>query len=325
MSQSDVPPFTLKGNKYNLNTYIGRTRNFFEIFNPILLFTTDNQLTECKKLLQDYKNNKFTTIDTTLNTKLWDARLRTDAIIHPQTNEKIFLPFRMSCFVPMNLPIAAGMLLSKSLGAGLFWQWYNQSYNVCVNYSNGNKSNQLSNIKIIQAYCMAVAASCSVSYGLNKLLSASQKRFSPSSYYLLSKTIPFTAVATAGALNVILMRYNEIKHGIDIMDKNGNIIGKSNIAGKYAVLQTAFSRLVLPAPILLFPPYVMKGLESLSFVKSRPKLQLPLNIGVMTFFLWFALPGACGLFPQQSSISIKKLEKEFHGLNMENIYYNRGL
>eukprot|EP01083_Nonionella_stella_P225018 800440_1 len=108
MSQSDVPPFTLKGNKYNLNTYIGRTRNFFEIFNPILLFTTDNQLTECKKLLQDYKNNKFTTIDTTLNTKLWDARLRTDAIIHPQTNEKIFLPFRMSCFVPMNLPIAVG-------------------------------------------------------------------------------------------------------------------------------------------------------------------------------------------------------------------------
>ena len=141
----------------------------------------------------------------------------------------------MSCFVPMNLPIATGMLLSKSIGAGLFWQWYNQSYNVCVNYSNGNKSNQLSNSKVAQAYAYAVGASCAVSYGLNKVLLAAQPKLSTSSYYLLSKTIPFTAVASAGALNVILMRWNEMKHGIDVMDKDGNIIGKSKVAGKYAV------------------------------------------------------------------------------------------
>eukprot|EP01083_Nonionella_stella_P186882 685439_1 len=323
--KSMLPPFTLDGNRFNLETYVGRTRNFFELFNPILLLTSNKRLDECKALLEDYKSNKFNTIDATLNTQLWDARRITDAIIHPQTNEKILLPFRMSCFVPMNFPIACGMLLTKSVPAALFWQWYNQSYNVAVNFCNGNKSNQLSNAKIAQAYCMAVAASCSVSYGLNKVLIASKARFSGSSYYLLSKTIPFTAVATAGALNVILMRYNEMKHGIDIMDKDGQIVGKSQVAGRYAVLQTALSRVVLPAPILLFPPYVVKALETTSFMKARPRLHLPLNIAVMTFFLWGALPCACGLFPQQSSLNINKLETEFHSLPMDIVWYNRGL
>ena len=248
-----------------------------------------------------------------------------DAILHPQTGEKIPMLFRMSCFVPMNLPIACGMLLSKSVGAGLFWQWYNQSYNVCVNYSNGNKSNQLSNTKVAQAYAMAVASSCSVSYGLNRLLATSKTSLSASSYHLLSKTIPFTAVASAGVLNVILMRYNEMKHGIDIMDENGNIIGKSKTAGTYAVLQTAVSRLVLPAPVLLFLPFAMKGLMSIPAIQSRTFLHFPLSIGTIAVFSYVALPMACGLFPQQSSLSIKKLEKEFHDLPIKDVWYNRGL
>ena len=248
-----------------------------------------------------------------------------DAIIHPQTNEKIPLPFRMSCFVPMNLPIACGMLLSKSVGAGLFWQWYNQSYNVAVNYSNGNKSNQLSNTKIFQAYCTAVFTSCTISYTFNKALIASSTKFSHSTIYLLSKTIPFSAVAFAGALNVILMRYNEMKYGINIMDYDGNIIGKSKIAGKYAVLQTAFSRIVLPAPILLFPPYIMKGLQQFSFIKNRAYLHLPLNLSLMIFCLYAALPAACGLFPQKTYLNVNKLEKEFHHLPMQTICFNRGL
>lgn len=32
------------------------------------------------------------------------------AILHPDTKEKIFLPFRLSAFVPLNVIIAGGML-----------------------------------------------------------------------------------------------------------------------------------------------------------------------------------------------------------------------
>ena len=34
-----------------------------------------------------------------------------DSTIHPDTGEPVFLPFRMSCFVPTNMILVAGMLL----------------------------------------------------------------------------------------------------------------------------------------------------------------------------------------------------------------------
>ena len=43
--------------------------------------------------------------------------------------EKIFLPGRMAAFVPVNLPVVAGMLLSGPGPTQLVWQWVNQSVN----------------------------------------------------------------------------------------------------------------------------------------------------------------------------------------------------
>ena len=31
-----------------------------------------------------------------------------NAVLHPQTGEKIFLPFRMSAFAPLNIAVVAG-------------------------------------------------------------------------------------------------------------------------------------------------------------------------------------------------------------------------
>jgi hypothetical protein len=48
----------------------------------------------------------------------------------------------MSAFIPANVPIAAGMLLTAPTPFNvLFWQWVNQTYNAGFNYANGNKSN----------------------------------------------------------------------------------------------------------------------------------------------------------------------------------------
>jgi hypothetical protein len=111
-----------------------------------------------------------------------------DAIVHGDTGEKIFAPFRLSAFVPMNIVICAAMLMPNPsvrtpathhcvnpgalasqyspgvrgclawVGCGgqmasqLFWQWFNQSYNVGVNHANRNASNQMSNSQIMLAY-----------------------------------------------------------------------------------------------------------------------------------------------------------------------------
>jgi hypothetical protein len=38
------------------------------------------------------------------------------------------------------------------MASQLFWQWFNQSYNVGVNHANRNASNQMSNSQIMLAY-----------------------------------------------------------------------------------------------------------------------------------------------------------------------------
>src|SRR5437762_13692571 len=97
----------------------------------------------------------------------------------------------------------------------LLWQITNQSLNVAINSSNANKSTPLSTSTLIQSYLLAVSASCSVALGLNAIV-PHLRRISPGTRIVLSRLVPFAAVASAGALNVFLMRGEEIRRGIDV-------------------------------------------------------------------------------------------------------------
>lgn len=44
-----------------------------------------------------------------------------DSTLHPDTGEKILLPFRMSSFVPTNMILVAGMLTPNPSVSGLQW------------------------------------------------------------------------------------------------------------------------------------------------------------------------------------------------------------
>lgn len=57
------------------------------------------------------------------------------------------------------------------------------------------------------------------------------------------------------------MRKSELTKGIEVLDSNNNVVGVSQIAAKRALKETAMTRAVLPAPILIVPPIVMSLLE----------------------------------------------------------------
>jgi tricarboxylate carrier len=301
------------------------------------LFVSSAGLENAKRLVSAYKQGQIKE----MTPELWYAKKVVDSTLHPDTGEPVFLPFRMSCFVLSNLVVTAGMLTPglKTTGT-LLWQIANQSLNVAINSSNANKSTTLTTSMLAKSYLMAVTASCSVALGLNAIVPR-LKNVSPNTRLILGRLVPFAAVSSATALNVLLMRGEEMRRGIDIYpclseeekkkrEEAGEPImslGKSKKAATIAVGETAISRLLNAAPIMVIPPLILVRLERTQWLKSRPRLILPVNLALILTTSIFALPLALGAFPQRQAISASNLEEEFWGRGGQNgkVEFNRGM
>ncbi|KAJ3386546.1 Splicing factor 3B subunit 1 [Lobulomyces angularis] len=312
--------------RYDQSTYIGRLRHFAALTSPLTLFATDKQLNAAKTLITDYQSGKILNVDTE---KLWNAKLLIDSTFHPDTGEKVFLPFRMSSFMPTNLLVLAGMLApNPTIASIVFWQWTNQSVNVAFNYFNANKSTKMTPSETVVAYTSACGSSVAVAVGLSEALKRA-KNLSSGARSILSKTVPFTAVAVAGVANVFLMRRKELIEGIDVRDKEGNVLGKSKEAGKHAITQVAISRVATSFPLLIFPPFIMSQLQKSNFLKSNPRLVGPLNLFTISCCLLGALPAAIAIFPGTAQLPVENVESQFKnfklkdGSKVETVYFNR--
>ena len=151
----------------------------------------------------------------------------------------------------------------------------------------------------MQSYLLAVSASCGVAVGLNSLVPR-LRSLSPNTRLILGRLVPFAAVASAGVVNVFLMRGEEIRKGIDVYpvlsemekakrEKEGNAepvqsLGKSKKAATIAVGETAISRVVNATPIMVIPPLVLVRLQKTAWLKARPRMTLPINLGKFTSF-----------------------------------------
>ncbi|KAK4505787.1 hypothetical protein PRZ48_003752 [Zasmidium cellare] len=327
----------LPASRHDLNTYWGRVKHSADIADPRTLFTSKTGLEHAKSLITQYKQGKIRE----MTPELWKAKKIVDSTLHPDTGEPVLLPFRMSCFVISNLIVTGGMLTPNLSTAGTIgWQVTNQSLNVAINFSNANKSTPMSTSSIVKSYFVAVGASCGVAVGLNSLVPR-LKRLSPATRTTLGRLVPFAAVASAGVLNVFLMRGEEIRQGINVYPAESEAarkkreeanqplepIGKSQKAATLAVGETAISRVLNATPIMVVPPLVLVRLQQTQWLKSRPRMVMPVNLGLILTTSLFALPLALAAFPQRQAIKATSLEKEFWEKGGENglVEFNRGL
>ncbi|KPI35446.1 putative mitochondrial transport protein fsf1 [Cyphellophora attinorum] len=327
----------LPASQYDLSTYWGRVKESAQIADPRTLFVSADGLENAKQLVTLYKTGKTKQ----MTPELWEAKKVVDSTLHPDTGQPVFLPFRMSCFVISNLVVTAGMLTPNMGTRGtLFWQITNQSLNVAINSANANKSSAMTTADLVKNYLAAVSASCTVALGLNAIVPR-LKGVSPNTRMLLGRLVPFAAVASAGALNVFLMRGDEIRRGIDVFpvqtasqkaerEKTGDEVpslGKSKKAATLAVGETAISRVLNSSPIMVLPPLILVRLQKTEWLKQRPRMVLPVNLGLILTTSIFALPLALGAFPQRQAVSATSLEDEFHKRGGEGglVEFNRGL
>ncbi|PSR79742.1 Tricarboxylate/iron carrier [Coniella lustricola] len=330
----------LPESQYDLSTYWGRVRQTAGITDPRTLFVGSKGLEEAKRAIISYKTGQTKE----MTPAIWTAKKIVDSTLHPDTGEPVFLPFRMSCYVLSNLVVTAGMLTPNLTTTGtVLWQVANQSLNVAVNNANANKSSPLSWGKIAQSYFLAVGASCSVAVGLNSLVPR-LTRLPPQTRTLLGRLVPFAAVASAGALNVFLMRGEEMRTGIDVYpvlsaadkqrlaaegkaENDVPSLGKSKKAATLAVGETAISRVLNSSPIMVLPPLILMRLQKTQWLKRNPRYTLPVNLGLIIATSYLALPLALAAFPQRQKIRADSLEDEFHGKGGENglVVFNRGI
>ncbi|XP_030842111.1 sideroflexin-5 [Strongylocentrotus purpuratus] len=327
MDQDGFPTFQLSKPRFDQSTFLGRYRHFLDIIDPRTLFVSQEKINWAVELLDAYQKGSLP--DGVTNKQLWEAQKIKQAIVHPDTGEKVFMPFRMSGFVPFGSPIVVGLLLpNQTIVSSVFWQWINQSHNAGVNYANRNATKETPVSSFVMGYVGAVTSACSIAVSWLNLLVKRGANVSPAKRMIIQRFVPFLLlVATASVCNVTLMRFSELRTGIEVMDHNNQVVGTSKVAAKKALLETAMTRAFLPAPLLLIPPIVMTLIENkTSLLKRYPRLNLPVQAFVATAAFAFALPLAISIFPQTSHISTSKLEPEIQELCKEaTVTYNKGL
>ena len=154
------------------------------------------------------------------------------------------------------------------------------------------------------------------------------------------------------------MRGEEIRQGIDVFpvlseevraqkERDGTDVqslGKSRKAATLAVAETALSRVLNATPIMVLPPLILVKLQQTEWLKRRPRMTLPVNLGMSYWYSVqhyisltdlglilttsiFALPLALAAFPQRQAVDAHTLEKEFwdKGGKDGKVQFNRGI
>ncbi|KAK7111059.1 sideroflexin-1-like [Littorina saxatilis] len=308
--------------RYDQSTYTGRARHFFITTNPLNLFASGKQLDEACDIVQRFKKGE--TIPNLTVNQLWRAKQLYDSAYHPDTGEKMVIIGRMSAQVPMNMSITGCMMtFYKTTPAVIFWQWFNQSFNAVVNYTNRSGDHPIPVKQLGLSYALATGGSITTALTLNSLV----KRFPP----LIGRFVPFAAVATANCINIPCMRMRELTNGIPVFDENGNRIGDSKRAANSAITQVVVSRILMATPGMLIPPFIMNYLDKKPFLQRMPWLNAPIQVSLIGFILVFATPLCCALFPQKSAMGVSHLEDELREkikalpAPVEKVYFNKGL
>ena len=115
------PSFDPKGQRFDASTFLGRFSRMLLACDPYLLSYSEEQVLRSQEMVNNWHQwfNGTPEMDRTL----WEAKRIADAAIHPDTNEVIPRPFRMSGYVFYNGPVCVAMLASQSTLPLLGWAW----------------------------------------------------------------------------------------------------------------------------------------------------------------------------------------------------------
>ena len=128
-----------------MSTFTCRLRYFFEVCGPENSFYSIESLMQKQRELRAFEaradSKGFCWLSDGEYQRFRSYKVLMASSEHSDLKQIIPWHMRSSAFIPTNMPIMLGMILSPpSQKATFFWQWVSQTYNAGFNYGNRNGS-----------------------------------------------------------------------------------------------------------------------------------------------------------------------------------------
>ncbi|NWR62973.1 SFXN4 protein, partial [Bucorvus abyssinicus] len=309
----------------NLRFWRAEGQSFFQRFllwadvlDPLLLLKSSDEIRRSRLLLQNsgkapsepIQNDQVVSFAFFFSSK---------SSVHPDTDKIIPVMFRP----PGNLN--PKFIVTYNL---LFLQFTFHMYNTAFTLLNGNGTTKAEEYSVQekQIYYGLGAISYAACIGALPLVFMNRYTLkSPLTQLVVRKVLPAPILGLMSAFTVAVVRSPEFENGIEVMDRNGKVVGVSQKAGEKAVRETALSRAILFGTTFFLPPVLMYFVERAKLAKT-PRVLATVRTLVILSVLAGMLPISLSMFPQCGEIKRADLEPEILSSTEETeLFYNRGI
>ncbi|XP_027746681.1 sideroflexin-4 [Empidonax traillii] len=262
------------------------------------------------------------------NNQTRQAALLSLSSVHPDTNNVIPVLFRPPAFAPMALPWVIVSSLQHQAKSAFFFQFVFHSYTTAFTLLNGNGTPKAEGYSLQQKQIFYGLGAISYAACVGALPLIFMNRYtlkSPLAQLIVKKILPAPLLGLTSAFTAAVVRSPEFEHGIEVMDRNGKVVGVSRNAGEKAVRETALSRAVLFGTTFLLPEVLVHFVQRAKLVKN-PRALAAVRMFLITSVLAGMVPVSLSMFSQCGEIKRADLEPEILSSTEEpELFYNRGI
>lgn len=296
-----------------------RLGHFMTLSDPRSVFASERALEDAVALL---RSDKRTYARAGERERRRAKRLYLSAY-NPRTGRKQQVVGRMA-FQPWGNTVATASMLifSKTALQVAVMQVVNQAFNASVNAINSAKRAEGS--KLLRSFATATSAAAMIGIGLKYGTRGP-------AFAKLQPFIPFAAVSAGQAVNVPLMRSEELEEGMQVSEERKGKkkpVGYSRAAARKALTEVWATRVIMAIPPMVSVPIVMDAIANNTslLATSGPQATIALTSLLVGLNLCFSTPLALAAFPQEGSIKATKLEPALRArVQSTSVTYDKGL
>ncbi|NWU62939.1 SFXN4 protein, partial [Pterocles burchelli] len=311
----------------NLRFWRAEGQSFFQRFllwtdvlDPLLLLKSSDEIRSSRLSIQSSGKTPSEPIQS-------DQVFWTVSSVHPDTDKIIPVLFRLPGKFPQENLLAS---VPKSIFAYnlSFLQFVFHTYTTGFTLLNGNGTTKSEGYLPHEKQIYYGLGAVSYAACIGALPFVFMNRYTVKStltQLTVKRVLPASLLGLMSAFTVAVVRSPEFEDGIEVMDRNGKVVGVSQKAGEKAIKETTLSRAVLFGTAFCLPAVLMHFVERRKLVKT-PRALASLRMILITSVLAGMLPVSLSMFPQCGEIKRADLEPEIQSSTEETeLFYNRGV